>query len=286
MKGFGNLNDLKHLWKVAPPAIGAFLLFKSFYSVSPGEAAIKFNYFTGLGSQAYTEGLHFRMPFVEQPILFNVRTSNMALSIPCQNRDLQECFINADIFYKPDINKLDIIYRTLGMDYGKIVMTNIVKEVLKGTVAQYNAQQLISQRDQVSNQVRNAIAMRARHYNILIEGLTISSVTFTPNYQKAVDDKQSAQQEAERAKYIVEQSHYQKKSIIQRAQTEAEGFKLIGTQVREDPAFLELQKINFAVELSDIFSKSRNRIILNTDMLMVDIFSDVVKSESKSTTNN
>jgi prohibitin 2 len=272
-------NDLKKLIKFLPPVFGGYILLNSLYSISPGEAAIKFNYFTGLGNQVYTEGLHFRIPIIEHPIKFNVRTSNMAMSVSAQNRDLQECFINADIFFKPDINKLDNIYRTLGMNYGQIVMGNIVKEVLKGIVAQYNAQQLISQRDQLSNQVRNSIANRAKQYNILIEGLTISSITFSQNYQRAVDEKQSAQQEAERAKYIVEQGLYQKKSIIQRAQTEAEGFKLIGTQVQKDPAFLELQKINFAVEVSEVFSKSRNKILLNTDMLLVDIFADVVSSE-------
>jgi prohibitin 2 len=280
MSGFLGAKELKMLLKLAPVAIGGIGLLNCFYSVSPGEAAIKFNYFTGLSKDYYTEGIHFRMPFIEHPIKFNVRTSNMAMSVSCQNRDLQECFINAEIFFKPDIDKLDIIYRTLGMDYARVVMTNILKDVLKGVVAQYNAQQLISQRDQVSNQVCKAIDLRARQYNVLIEGLTISSVTFTQNYQNAVDQKQSAQQEAERAKFIVEQSQYQKMSIIQRAQTEAEGFKLIGSQVKEDPAFLELQKINFATELSEIFAKSRNRILLNTDMLMVDIFSDVVGSET------
>lgn len=275
-----NMADLKRLLLIAPPVVGGLALMNCFYSLSPGEAAIKFNYFTGLGNKVYTEGLHLRLPIVEHPIKFNVRTSNVAMSVSAQNRDLQECFINADIFFKPDINKLDTIYRTLGMNYGQIVMTNIVKEVLKGIVAQYNAQQLISQRDQLSNQVRNAIAMRARQYNILIEGLTISSISFSQNYQRAVDEKQSAQQEAERAKYIVEQSLYQKKSIIQRAQTEAEGFKLIGSQVQQDPAFLELQKINFAVEVSEVFSKSRNRILLSTDMLLVDTFSDVIAADS------
>jgi prohibitin 2 len=273
-----DVKDLKMLLMVAPPLIGGAALLNCFYNVNPGEAAIKFNYFTGLGNKVYTEGFHLRIPLVEHPVKFNVRTATLPMNVTAQNRDMQECFINAEIFFKPDLNKLDSIYRTLGMNYDQIVMTNIVKEVLKGIVAQYNAQQLITQRDQLSHQVRTAMTIRARQYNILIEGLTISSITFSQNYQRAVDEKQSAQQEAERAKYIVEQSVYQAKTIIQRAQTEAEGFRLIGSQA-ESSAFLEIQKMNFAVQLSDIFSRSRNRILLNTDMLLVDIFSDVVSSE-------
>ena len=276
-----DINSIKGWIKYAPLAIIALGATDGFYSVQPGEGALKFNYLTGLSNRVYTEGFNFKIPYIEKPMKFNLRTSNMSMSISAQNRDLQECFINADIFFKPDINKLDIIYRTLGMDYAQIVMTNVVREVLRGTVAQYNAQQLITQRDQLSNQVRSAIALRAKQYNILIEGCTISGIRFSQNYQRAVDEKQAAQQEAERAKYIVEQSTYQRKTIVQRAQTDAEGTMLIGQQVKENPAFMDLQKINFAIELSEILSKSRNKILLSTDMLLLDIFSDVVVSEKK-----
>ena len=77
----------------------------------------------------------------------------------------------------------------------------------------------------------------------------------------------------------MEQSVYLKKTIVQKALTDAEGIRLIGLQVKEDPAFMDLQKITFAVELSEILSKSRNKILLNTDMLLLDIFSDVVTDD-------
>lgn len=264
---------LTTLLKFAPVGALVFFLPSCFYSVQPGEGAIKFNLLTGLGKSVYTEGFHFRIPYLERPIKFNTRTSNMSISIASQNRDLQEVFINADIFFKPDINKLPQIYRTLGPEYAQIVMVNIVKEVLRGVAAQYNAQQLISQRDQLSNQVRNALVIRATQYNIIIEGCTISGIRFSQKYQQAVDEKQAAQQDAERAKYVVNQAKYQGQSIIQRAQTEAEGFKLIGTEAKQNPAFMDLQRITFATELSEILAKARNKVLVNSDMLMVDLHS-------------
>lgn len=270
------LSMLKKFFKFTPLGLLLLVSPNCIYMVQPGEGAVKFNYLTGLGKQVYTEGYNFKLPFIETPYKFNLRTLNMAFSLAAQNRDMQECFINADVFYKPDVSKLDDIYRTLGPDYAQIVMTNIVKEVLRGSVSQYNAQQLISQRDQLSNQVRHAIALRARQYNILIEGVTISGIRFSQNYQKAVDEKKSAEQEAERAKYIIEQSMHNKRSIVQRAEADATGIRLIGEQVKQDPAFMDLQKIDLSVELSEVFAKSRNRVILNTDLLMLDTFTDVV----------
>ena len=278
MNNIPNLGPYKKYLAGIPLALGLISFTDCLFMVQPGEGAVKFNYLTGLQPHVYTEGYQFKIPLIERPIKFNLRTSNMSMSLPCQNRDLQECFINADIFYKPDASKLDVIYRTLGKDYAQIVMTNIVKEVLRGTVSQFNAQQLITQRDQLSNQIRMTLAMRAKNYNILIEGCTISGINFSQNYQRAVDEKQSAQQEAERAKFFVEQSTYIKKSIVQRAETDAAGIKLIGEQVKKDPAFMDLQKIDFSVELSEVFAKSRTKIILNTDLLMLDTFSDVVSS--------
>lgn len=267
------LKEVMKYGKFTPLLLLGFAAPEFFYSVQPGEMAIKFNYLTGLSKIAVNEGFHMKLPFIEKPIIFQSRTKKISMSISTQNRDLQESFINADVFYKPDVSKLDIIYRTLGPDYDKKVMDNILKEVVRGTVAQYNAQQLLTQRDQISSQIKNSIAQRARTHNILIDGFTVSGIRFSDNYQKAVDDKQAAQQDAERAKYVVNQRTQEKRSIVIQSDAEAKGIELIGKQTKENPAFLDLQRINFAVELSEIFANSRNKVLLNTDMLLIDIFS-------------
>ncbi len=82
----------------------------------------------------------------------------------------------------------------------------ICNEILRTVVAQFSAAQLLAQRDQVSDRIRNLLSERAAHFNIIIDNIAITELTFGKDYLEAIESKQVAQQEAERAKYEVEQA--------------------------------------------------------------------------------
>ncbi len=82
----------------------------------------------------------------------------------------------------------------------------ICNEILRTVVAQFSAAQLLAQRDQVSDRIRNLLSERAAHFNIIIDNIAITELTFGKDYLEAIESKQVAQQEAERAKYEVDQA--------------------------------------------------------------------------------
>merc|ERR1712129_469820 len=102
-------------------------------------------------------------------------------------------------------------------------------EVLKAVVAQYNAGQLITQREVVSRNIRAMLVARAMEFNIVLDDVAITHLTFGKEYTAAVEAKQVAQQDAERARFVVEKAMQDKKSTIIRAQGEAKSAKLIGS---------------------------------------------------------
>lgn len=77
------------------------------------------------------------------------------------------------------------------------------QETLKSVVAQYNASQLLTMREVVSRDIRRTLTERASHFHIILEDVSITNLTFSKEYTAAVEAKQVAQQEAERAKFIV-----------------------------------------------------------------------------------
>jgi regulator of protease activity HflC (stomatin/prohibitin superfamily) len=85
-------------------------------------------------------------------------------------------------------------------------MPAICNEILRTVVAQFSAAQLLAQRDQVSDRIRNLLSERAAHFNIIIDNIAITELTFGKDYLEAIESKQVAQQEAERAKYEVDQA--------------------------------------------------------------------------------
>jgi prohibitin 1 len=71
-------------------------------------------------------------------------------------------------------------------------------QVLKAVVAKYNAEELLSKRESVSTRVREEITKRARHFNLIMDDVSITHLTFGREFTKAIENKQVAQQEAER----------------------------------------------------------------------------------------
>merc|ERR1711865_1094712 len=159
----------------------------------------------------------------------------------------------------------------LGVNFEEKVLPSIVNEVLKSVVAQYNASSLILQRELVSRMIRSKLVERAKDFHILLDDVSITHINFSPEYEKAVEAKQVAQQQAEKAKYLVLKAHEEKKKTIIHAEGERESASMIGDAIKNNPGFIELRRINVAKEVAGLLSKSNNRLVLSTDSLLLNL---------------
>eukprot|EP00928_Gymnodinium_smaydae_P015420 TRINITY_DN15700_c0_g1_i1.p1 TRINITY_DN15700_c0_g1~~TRINITY_DN15700_c0_g1_i1.p1 ORF type:complete len:297 (-),score=81.91 TRINITY_DN15700_c0_g1_i1:72-962(-) len=250
---------------------GGWLLSNSMYTVEAGHVSIKYNRLSGLGSTTYREGLHFRLPWFERPVIFDVRARPHTMNSLTGSKDLQMVNISLRALAKPNPGSLPQIYRSLGLDYDEKVLPSIVNEVLKSVVAQYNASQLVIQRELVSRMIRQRLVERAKDFNILLDDVAITHLSFSPEYEKAVESKQVAQQQAERARFLVLKAQEEKKRTIIHAEGEQKSAEMIGDAIKANPGFIELRRISVAKEISQLLSKSSNRMVLSTDALMLNL---------------
>ena len=112
---------------------------------------------------------------------------------------------------------------------------------------------------------------RLRDFNVVLDDVSIVDLKFGPEFTAAVERKQMAQQEAERAKYIVVQAQEEKKQIILKATAEAESAKLFGQAMSDNPAYLELQRIDAAKGIAKNLSRSNNKVYLDADSLFMNL---------------
>ena len=251
-------------------------LYHSLFNVEGGHRAIVYNRAVGLKDTSYAEGTHLMIPWIERPIVYDVRSRAHQVSSTSGSKDLQMVNLSIRVLTRPDANKLPQIYRELGTDFNERVLPSLIHDTLKSVVAQHNASELITKRENVSLQIRNMLIQRAKTFHMILDDVSITALTFGREYTAAIEAKQVAQQDAERAKFIVERAKQDKKSAVIRADGEAKSAKLIGEAISTNPAFLTLRRIEAAREIAETMARSNNRVMLNADSLLLNLAEEKV----------
>lgn len=233
-------------------AISLVALYKSFFFVQGGFRAVKFNCFTGLHDRTYDEGANFAIPFVETPIIFDIRNRPIEVPTSSGSRDLQTVNMAVRVLFQPNKDNLHHIYRTIGVNFAETVLPSLINEIIRAVIAQFNASDLLIKRPEVSRQIGMMLAERAKRFHIEITDVSITQMSFGKEYTNAVEAKQVAQQMAERAKFKVQQAEQEKQAAILLAQGEAEAARLVGNAVKKNPSFIHLRALEATREIAKI----------------------------------
>jgi len=154
---------------------------------------------------------------------------------------------------------LILLVQNLGQDYDERVLPSIGNEVLKAVVAQFDAAELITQREAVSQRIRTDLLKRAQEFNIALEDVSITHMTFGKEFTRAVEDKQIAQQEAERARFIVEKAEQERQASVIRAEGEAEAADTISKAVaKSGDGLIWIRRIETQKDIAQMMANNPN----------------------------
>lgn len=209
----------------------AVLAFSSFTVVNAGHSGVVVT-FGQVSDSVLSEGLHFKIPFVQQIVLVDNRVKKAEVSdASSASKDLQTVTSTISVNYKVLNSYSASVYKNIGMDYEAVIITPAVIECVKAVTAKFTAEELITNRQSVSDQMMELLKQKIGNYGIEIQIFNITGFEFTAEYNAAIEAKQTAQQNALKAEQDLQRIKVEAAQTITQAEAEAEAYRLKSEQL-------------------------------------------------------
>jgi prohibitin 1 len=219
------------------------MIFNAYVIITPGQAGV----LSVLGKAedgVLLEGLHFKPPLVSSVDIYDVTVQKFEVPAQSSTKDLQDLSASFAINFRLDPTQVVQIRRTQG------TLQNIVAKIIapqtqesfKIAAAKRTVEEAITRRSELKEDFDNALSSRLEKYGIIVLDTSVVDLNFSPEFAQAVEDKQIAEQRAQRAVYIAQEAEQQAQAEINRAKGKAEAQRLLAETLREQGGALVLQK--------------------------------------------
>ncbi|MEF3303061.1 prohibitin family protein [Paenibacillus sp. GYB003] len=211
----------------------ALLAFQSFTIVQAGHRGVILQ-LGAVQPKVLEEGLHFKLPFIQTVVPIEVRVQKAESNQVSASRDLQTVTTTLAVNYHLDGTTINNLYQNVGMEYRSRIVDPAIGESLKAVTAQYTAEDLISKRSEVSAKVKEVLAAKLGMYNMILDDINITEFKFSEEFDRAIEQKQIAEQQALKSKLDLERIKIEKEQEITRAQAQAEALRLQKQEVTQE----------------------------------------------------
>ena len=215
----------------------------SFVIIYPGQAGV----LSILGKArdgALLEGIHFKPPLISNVDIYDVTVQKFEVPAQSSTRDLQDLSASFAINFRLDPEQIVDIRRkqgTLQNLVSKIIAPQ-TQESFKIAAARRTAEEAITQRNELKEDFDQALDERLEKYAVIVLDTSVIDLKFSPEFSRAVEDKQIAEQRAQRAVYVAEEAEQEAQAEINRAQGKAEAQRLLAETLKAQGGQLVLQK--------------------------------------------
>ena len=204
-----------------------FLFFNSWFIVEPW-----YNGFTvtlgKINQTVYSDWLHLKTPIITKAVKYNIQTQKLEAVADASSKDLQTVSASIVVNYKYQESSVVTLYKNVGKEekVAEKIIQPAVQEVFKSVVAKYSAEQLITDRSKVSQDIETALNDRLKTYWIQIQAFNIVNFDFSKSFNDAIEAKVTAEQNALAEKNKLEKVKYESEQKVVAAEAQAKAIEI------------------------------------------------------------
>ena len=238
MKKTGSFNPKKIVIWALVILILLIVVFNSFTTVQAGHTGVVTT-FGKVSDNVLSEGLHFKVPFVQEI----VKVDNLVLKeeVDCSrdSKDLEIVTSAIALNYRVSTVSSANLYKNVGLDFQNVIVNPAIQECVKATTAKFTAEELISNRQAVSDQMRSVLDEKLRPFGLSIEVFNIITFEFSQEFNEAIEAKQTAQQNALKAQQDLARIKIEAEQKVEQAKAQAEAYKLKSQEITNEMILME-----------------------------------------------
>lgn len=234
---------MKRMVAIAALALGSVFMTGCAEVVETGHRGLEVTFGEVVSPQPLTEGLHWYNPITSSIVEMDVRTQKATFNTGAYTKDVQQAQLVVSINYNLNPASVKEIYTNVGVDWANKLMPQVVEDSLKTVIGQYVATDLIVNRDTAARKAATMIKERLRERDVLVTAVELSNIDFSNEFEKAVEDKviaaEQAAAEANRTAQINEQA-IQKERM---AAAEAQAIREVGDALAKNKDLVALEAV-------------------------------------------
>lgn len=218
-----------------------FNIFRFLVVIDQGERGVLLEF--GQAKAIFEPGLHFQIPIVHNVVVFDVRTKKDQVDAGAASKDLQLVETTIALNYHADPLNVDKLYQEVGVDYETRVISPAIQESVKASTAKFTAEELITKRALVKEDTRLNLVERLDDYYIIIDDFSIVDFSFSPEFDAAIEAKQTAVQTALKAENDLRRIEIEAKQRIETAKAEAESIRIQAEALKQNADLIQLKAV-------------------------------------------
>ncbi|MYI99793.1 MAG: prohibitin family protein [Gemmatimonadetes bacterium] len=227
--------------KIAIGIVVLLVLYNSYAVIVACERGVVFSKVGGIQDRILDEGIRFKTPFIEDVIPVDVKIKKAETAATASTKDLQTVSSTIALNYHVDPGRVNTVYQEIGIFYKERVIDPAVQEAVKAVSAQYTAEELITRRADVKDEIKASLTQRLLNFNMIVDEFNIVDFAFSNNFNTAIEAKQMAEQQALKAQRDLERIRIEAEQRIATATAEAESQRLQRATIT--PTLLQLRAI-------------------------------------------